>query len=253
MRNGVSMPIDIRDAPPPSSDQEGAILRILIANQATSEPMATGAETLLHALAGAVGLAGGVLWLPERGALVAQATWAAERSEQQALESSVRGVRIAPGVGLAGRAWETCEPQTANMTASDGDPDAQQVNVPDLRSSLTVPARQGDYVLGVVELYASTSDRRGHDRSLAALRPAAHLLGSLVERWTRLDSHVKLTKRELQLLVLASNGATSPQIAGELLISPSTVKTHFDNIRFKLAVPDRAAAVAVAIRSGMIV
>jgi DNA-binding CsgD family transcriptional regulator len=116
-----------------------------------------------------------------------------------------------------------------------------------------VPARTGSDVLGVVALYASDNHQQYHDqRALAALRPASHLLGGLVERWTRHDTHAKLTKRELELLVLASNGATSPQIARQLLISPWTVKTHFENIRAKLAVPDRAAAVALAIRAGMI-
>jgi ATP/maltotriose-dependent transcriptional regulator MalT len=36
------------------------------------------------------------------------------------------------------------------------------------------------------------------------------------------------------------------------VISPTTVKTHFENIYRKLGVPDRASAVANALRLGLI-
>jgi len=61
-----------------------------------------------------------------------------------------------------------------------------------------------------------------------------------------------LTPRELQILQLAARGNAAPQIAGSLFISISTVKTHMDNIYRKLHVSDRAAAVATAMRLGVI-
>ena len=45
---------------------------------------------------------------------------------------------------------------------------------------------------------------------------------------------------------------TAPEIAAMLVLSPGTVKTHFRHIYEKLGVRDRAAAVADALRSGVI-
>jgi DNA-binding CsgD family transcriptional regulator len=61
-----------------------------------------------------------------------------------------------------------------------------------------------------------------------------------------------LTPRELEVLALAAEGQTSPQIAERLVISPETVKSHLRNVYAKLDVKDRAEAVALAVRSGLI-
>jgi PAS domain S-box-containing protein len=60
-----------------------------------------------------------------------------------------------------------------------------------------------------------------------------------------------LTPRELEILQLAAQGLTGRQISERLVVSRSTVKTHFANIYAKLGVSDRAAAVAQAIRQGL--
>jgi DNA-binding CsgD family transcriptional regulator len=61
-----------------------------------------------------------------------------------------------------------------------------------------------------------------------------------------------LTPRELEVLQLAAQGSNGPMIAEELVVSPATVRTHFDNIYAKLGAHDRAAAVAIALRLGLI-
>jgi two-component system nitrate/nitrite response regulator NarL len=61
-----------------------------------------------------------------------------------------------------------------------------------------------------------------------------------------------LTEREHEVLVLTSNGRSTPQIAAELFISPSTVKTYLRTLYEKLDVSDRAAAVAEAMRRGLL-
>jgi DNA-binding CsgD family transcriptional regulator len=62
---------------------------------------------------------------------------------------------------------------------------------------------------------------------------------------------VTLTPRELEVLELAANGLNGPRIAKRLKLSTATVKTHFANIYRKLDAPDRAAAMAKAMRLGL--
>jgi DNA-binding CsgD family transcriptional regulator len=61
-----------------------------------------------------------------------------------------------------------------------------------------------------------------------------------------------LTPREVEVLDLAASGLKGPEIATELVLTSATVRTHFTNIYRKLDVGDRAAAVAKAMRLGLI-
>jgi DNA-binding CsgD family transcriptional regulator len=61
-----------------------------------------------------------------------------------------------------------------------------------------------------------------------------------------------LTPREVELLQLAAWGLSGPEIAAHLVLSPGTVKTHFQNVYAKWDLSDRAAAVAEALRQGLI-
>jgi len=65
------------------------------------------------------------------------------------------------------------------------------------------------------------------------------------------DSDI-LTARERQVLALMANGGSNRTIAGELGLSPKTVNRHVENIFGKLGVSARTAAVAKALKSGMI-
>jgi len=61
-----------------------------------------------------------------------------------------------------------------------------------------------------------------------------------------------LTVRELEILRLVAGGQTNKEIAAELFISSDTVKGHLETVYRKLGVSDRAHAVAVAIRNGLV-
>ena len=65
-----------------------------------------------------------------------------------------------------------------------------------------------------------------------------------------LDLH--LTNREVDVLRLVAEGHTDREVAEALVISPRTVNRHLSNIFVKLDVPGRAAAVAYAIRQGLV-
>ena len=60
------------------------------------------------------------------------------------------------------------------------------------------------------------------------------------------------TQHELEILRLVAGGQTNREIAAELFISSDTVKGHLETVYRKLGVSDRAHAVAVAIRNGLV-
>ena len=62
----------------------------------------------------------------------------------------------------------------------------------------------------------------------------------------------EFTAREREILLLAADGRSAPDIALHLQMSPSTVKTDLLSSFEKLGVCDRAAAVAAAMESGLI-
>lgn len=61
-----------------------------------------------------------------------------------------------------------------------------------------------------------------------------------------------LTPRERQILVAISAGKTAPEIGRELHLGTATVKTHMLHLYDKLEVSERAAAVAQAMRRGLL-
>ncbi|SDM20021.1 response regulator [Streptomyces wuyuanensis] len=61
-----------------------------------------------------------------------------------------------------------------------------------------------------------------------------------------------LSAREREVLVLVARGTSNREIAAELFVSEATVKTHLTHIYGKLAVRDRASAVAAAYDRGIL-
>jgi DNA-binding NarL/FixJ family response regulator len=61
-----------------------------------------------------------------------------------------------------------------------------------------------------------------------------------------------LTDRERDVLALVARGLSNDEIAGRIIISPLTAKTHVRNILRKLDCHDRASLVALAYESGLI-
>jgi two-component system nitrate/nitrite response regulator NarL len=80
------------------------------------------------------------------------------------------------------------------------------------------------------------------------------LQGFLVQRlrdqWREDRPH--LSTRQHEVLTLVAEGFTAQQIAGALGISRATVKTHLEHLYDNLGVTERAAAVAVAMRTGIL-
>ncbi len=66
------------------------------------------------------------------------------------------------------------------------------------------------------------------------------------------DRYHGLTPREREVLTLIGEGLTNKEIAERLVISLSTVQTHYSNIIEKLGLNNRAELIKYAIRHGLI-
>jgi len=62
----------------------------------------------------------------------------------------------------------------------------------------------------------------------------------------------QLSEREIEVLKLIANGRDNADIAGQLHISPKTVKNHISNILMKLQIENRIQAAVYAVRSGLV-
>ena len=79
---------------------------------------------------------------------------------------------------------------------------------------------------------------------------AAGLVGEVRRRSQ--DNGPALSSREREVLGHIAKGHSIPTIAGELFLAPSTIKTHVQRLYEKLGVSDRGAAVAEAMRRGLL-
>jgi DNA-binding NarL/FixJ family response regulator len=96
-------------------------------------------------------------------------------------------------------------------------------------------------------LRAARSAARGE---VALSAPVAARLMSRLR--TPAPSTGPLSQRELDVLRLVAGGNTNREAAAKLFITEATVKTHLLNIHAKLAVNDRAAAVAEGYNRGLL-
>jgi DNA-binding NarL/FixJ family response regulator len=95
---------------------------------------------------------------------------------------------------------------------------------------------------------------RAVSRGESLIQPvvASRLLDRLAELSKKTPSAEMLSERELEVLRLMASGVSNRDIAGQLSITQSTVKTHITSIFQKLNVTTRTEAVTTALRKGMI-
>jgi two-component system NarL family response regulator len=77
------------------------------------------------------------------------------------------------------------------------------------------------------------------------------LQAEVASQWSSSASK-SLTSRETEIVRYVANGLRNAEIAQRLAITESTVKTHINNVFYKLALRDRVELAVYALRSGLI-
>ncbi len=117
----------------------------------------------------------------------------------------------------------------------------------------SVKAGAAGYLLKDVQPRELADAIRAVYRGEALLHPAvAARLMQEVAQDSSLAPGEGLTERELDVLRLIAHGQSNKEIAGSLIISEKTVKTHVSNILQKLHLADRTQAALYAVRQGIV-
>jgi DNA-binding NarL/FixJ family response regulator len=140
---------------------------------------------------------------------------------------------------------------------------------PEVKVVILTTFEQDDYIFGALNAGASgfLLKRTRPEELIAAIHTIAagdsllspSVTSRVIERMaaqpqpdaardTRLG---ELTPRETEVLELVARGLSNTEIAAELVIEESTVKTHVKRILAKLGVRDRVQAVILAYESGL--
>jgi PAS domain S-box-containing protein len=192
------------------------------------------------------------VWGEEERALVCRAFWSAPDVEPGEFELAERSQTFRPGEGKPGLAWELREPVITADPSTDARFRPRQAAIArGVTSGIAFPAVGYDGPVAVLSFYGF--ERRVPSDSLVrTLTGIGGELGRFLSRRRAQLGPRPLSEREVEILRLSAEGLSGPAIAERLTISPATVKTHFQNIYDKLGVSDRVAAVAWALRTGLI-
>lgn len=112
---------------------------------------------------------------------------------------------------------------------------------------------------GAAAFLSKDASRRRLAEVIAAVGRGETVLGEEIQANLAAEIRVRghkdrpvLSAREREVLERIAEGASAPAIARELHLSPATIKSHLGALYEKLGVSDRAAAVAEAMRRGLL-
>ncbi len=147
------------------------------------------------------------------------------------------------------------------VAAASGDHESARRACEDAVDCFSASAAPYDGALARLEL-ATALLALGHaqraDAEIAHARETLTALGAerdlerVEEVLSVRDPASELSPRELDVLRLVAQGLGDAEIAERLVVSPHTVHRHVANVRTKLRLPSRSAAVAYAARHGLL-
>ncbi len=124
-------------------------------------------------------------------------------------------------------------------------------NTPQEEHEREQPLRQAMQALDAQQIQAA--EERGAAMTLAAaVQFAVMEISDNAEQPKALPGPGMLSSRERELVALVAQGKTDAEIAGQLFISVSTVRTHLDRIRHKSGYRRRADLTRLALQEGII-
>jgi PAS domain S-box-containing protein len=228
------------------SERRAAVNGAVSDSLAHWEAFRPGFSRLLERVGAALGASAAALWVPDGELLSLRVSWTAEQSSRAAVERQLLRLRTRRGTCLAGRAWMDQAP----VSAAPGERKVPASWSLDIFPTVAFPAVHAGKVLAIVALYGDDSGDDGASLSQELSELGARLGSFMQRRAGALRSG--LTARETEVLTLAAQGLGGPAIAESLSLSGATVKTHLANAYAKIGVSNRVAAVAYALRAGLI-
>jgi len=211
-------------------------------------------RNLLAGLGRAVEAVFAAFWLP-RGddRLAVEATWYEPALALEEFESATMTLRVTPHMWeLPALAWRSRRPEpVADVSKERWFTRRKAAARGGLRGAVAFPVLHGGEVLAVVELFGRdrTEPSGPYEQTLMTIGAE---LGEFLSRHRGQLGGRRLTARQLAVLQLAADGRTTAQIAAELGLRASTVRTHFDHVYAKLGVAARGQAIAQGVRLGLI-
>jgi DNA-binding CsgD family transcriptional regulator len=185
--------------------------------------------------------------------LLARVTWTADDERFGAIAADLPALRRPFGASDSGRAWTSGDPVIAPFVSETRPRSALRdaATASHVRTTVAIPVATDEETLAVL-VFLSLEDVQPTEGLVRSLVAMGHELGHFFRsRRGELEPSV-LTRRGLEVLQLAADGLTGPAMARELHVSPATVKRHFEEIYARLGVSGRPAAVAEAMRRGLI-
>jgi DNA-binding NarL/FixJ family response regulator len=207
---------------------------------------------VLAALAAALTAEVGVLWVRDRGVLVAAAKWSSD-VDLGSFGTLTDRARLARGTDLPGRAWNDRLPITRPVVAGRGRSTrrSRAADAIGLHGMLAFPAVSSGEVVAVIELaaYGALGMTERLARSLTAI---GYEIGHFLARQPAEPAGAALTPRQIEVLELAALGLSARASAAELGVAPATVLAHLANIYERLRVTQKTTAITEARRLGLL-
>ena len=140
------------------------------------------------------------------------------------------------------------------LAAARGDHEGARRACEDAVDLLIEAGAAYEAALARLELSAALAALGRHEPAAAEEEAGRSALATLGARVSTAEGRAlsELTPRELEILRLIAQGCSDAEIAERLVLSQHTVHRHVANVRTKLRLPSRSAAVAYAARAGLL-